>query len=81
MDRARGRIRARLIAVFKRRAMARWYLYGFACTLVAWPLLAVLRKYVLASYGYLALPHGNAICRTVESEPVPATSIIIFAEA
>jgi len=30
-----------LIAVFKRRAMTRWYLYGFACTLVAWPLLGV----------------------------------------
>jgi HIRAN domain len=30
-----------LIAAFKRRAVARWYLYGFACTLVAWPLLAV----------------------------------------
>jgi hypothetical protein len=30
-----------LIAVFKRRAMTLWYLYGFACTLVAWPLLAL----------------------------------------
>jgi hypothetical protein len=30
-----------LIAAFKRRAMTRWYLYGFACTLVAWPLLAL----------------------------------------
>jgi hypothetical protein len=30
-----------LIAVFKRRAVTLWYLYGFACTLVAWPLLAV----------------------------------------
>ena len=30
-----------LIAAFKRRATTRWYLYGFACTLVAWPLLAL----------------------------------------
>ena len=30
-----------LIAAFKRRAMTRWYLYGFVCTLVAWPLLGV----------------------------------------
>ena len=30
-----------LIAAFKRRGMTRWYLYGFACTLVAWPLLAL----------------------------------------
>jgi hypothetical protein len=30
-----------LIAAFKQRPMTRWYLYGFACTLVAWPLLAL----------------------------------------
>jgi hypothetical protein len=30
-----------LIAAFKRRTMARWYLYGFACTLAVWPQLAV----------------------------------------
>src|SRR5262245_8040221 len=29
-----------LIAARKRRTMSVWYLYGFACTLVAWPLLA-----------------------------------------
>ena len=42
MDGARRRISCRaLIAAFKRRGMTRWYLYGFACTLVAWPLLAL----------------------------------------
>jgi hypothetical protein len=30
-----------LIAAFKRREMTGWYVYGFACTLVAWPLLAL----------------------------------------
>jgi hypothetical protein len=30
-----------LIANFKRRAMPRWYLYGFVCALVAWPLVAL----------------------------------------
>src|SRR5260370_34938575 len=34
-----------LIAAFKRRARIRWYLcwylYGFICTLIAWPLLAL----------------------------------------
>jgi hypothetical protein len=30
-----------LIAGFKRRPMTRWYLYGFVCALVAWPLVAV----------------------------------------
>jgi hypothetical protein len=30
-----------LIAAFKQRPMTRWYLYGFACTLVARPLLAL----------------------------------------
>jgi hypothetical protein len=30
-----------LIALCKRRNILWWYLYGFACTLVAWPLLAL----------------------------------------
>jgi hypothetical protein len=30
-----------LIAALKRRALIRWYLYGFVCTLVAWPLLVL----------------------------------------
>jgi hypothetical protein len=30
-----------LIAVLKRRALIRWYLYGFVCTLVVWPLLVL----------------------------------------
>jgi HIRAN domain-containing protein len=29
------------IATFKRRSTIRWYLYGLACTLVAWPLVAL----------------------------------------
>ena len=30
-----------LIAALKRRVLIRWYLYGFVCTLVAWPLLVL----------------------------------------
>lgn len=30
-----------LIAAFKRRRVVRWYLYGFACALAAWPLVAL----------------------------------------
>jgi hypothetical protein len=30
-----------LIAGFQRRPMIRWYLYGFVCALVAWPLVAL----------------------------------------
>jgi hypothetical protein len=30
-----------LIAALKRRALIWWYLYGFVCTLVAWPLLVL----------------------------------------
>ena len=30
-----------LVAALKRRAMIGWYLYGFVCALVAWPLLAL----------------------------------------
>jgi hypothetical protein len=36
-----------LIATFKRRARIRWYLYGFLCTLIAWPLLALPTIHVL----------------------------------
>src|SRR5690349_23537269 len=30
-----------MIANFKHRSVTRWYLYGFACTLVAWPLITL----------------------------------------
>ena len=30
-----------MIANFKRRSVMHWYLYGFACTLVAWPLITL----------------------------------------
>ena len=29
------------IAKYKRRSPIRWYIYGFACTLIAWPLIAL----------------------------------------
>src|SRR5215475_10630365 len=30
-----------MVANFKQRSMMPWYLYGFACTLVAWPLISL----------------------------------------
>ena len=30
-----------MIANFKRRSVMHWYCYGFACTLVAWPLITL----------------------------------------
>ncbi len=30
-----------MIAIFKRRSAMCWYLYGFSCTLVAWPLITL----------------------------------------
>jgi hypothetical protein len=30
-----------MIANFKHRSVMRWYLYGFTCTLVAWPLITL----------------------------------------
>jgi hypothetical protein len=30
-----------MVANFKRRSMMPWYLYGFACTLIAWPLITL----------------------------------------
>jgi hypothetical protein len=44
---AGGLAPALIAAAFKRRAMIGWYLYGFVCTLVAWPLLAVPTIHVL----------------------------------
>jgi hypothetical protein len=36
-----------VIARFKRRPMITWYLYGFVCALVAWPLVALPTAHVL----------------------------------
>jgi hypothetical protein len=30
-----------VVANFKRRSVMQWYLYGFACTLIAWPLITL----------------------------------------
>jgi hypothetical protein len=35
------------IARFKQRPMIRWYLYGVACTLLAWPLIALATMHAL----------------------------------
>jgi len=37
------------IALFKRRPFAAWWLYGFGCVLVAWPLVAVPTVHALLS--------------------------------
>jgi hypothetical protein len=36
-----------MIARFKRRPVILWYLYGFACTLLAWPLIALVTTHAL----------------------------------
>src|SRR4029450_3972114 len=36
-----GGLGAAMVANFKRRSMMPWYLYGFACTLIAWPLITL----------------------------------------
>jgi hypothetical protein len=50
-----------LIAPWKRRAMMPWYLYGFACALLAWPAVAPARN---------IRPHAD--CRSPE---LPLVSI------
>jgi hypothetical protein len=40
-----------LIARFKRLPTIRWYLYGFACALVAWPLAALPTLHALVAVG------------------------------
>src|SRR5262249_25877435 len=36
-----GGFASALVAAFSRRPIILWYLYGFVCTLVAWPLVVV----------------------------------------
>src|SRR5215472_13664373 len=43
-----------LIARWKRRPMTPWYLYGFVCALLAWPLVVL-----PAIHGLLVRPHGK----------------------
>jgi HIRAN domain-containing protein len=43
-----------LIARWKRRSMTLWYLYGLACTLLAWPAIVL-----PAIHALLVRPHGK----------------------
>jgi hypothetical protein len=43
-----------LIARWKRRPMAPWYLYGVVCALLAWPAVAL-----PAIHALLLRPHGK----------------------
>jgi hypothetical protein len=49
-----------LIAVLKRRALIRWYLYGFVCTLVAWPLLVLPTMHARRSSPSRKASHSRA---------------------
>jgi hypothetical protein len=44
------------IARLKRRPPIRWYLYGFACTLVAWPLIALATIHALLVRSQIVSP-------------------------
>ena len=44
------------IAKFKRRSPIRWYLYGFTCTLVAWPLIALATIHALLVRSQIVSP-------------------------
>ena len=43
-----------MVANFKRRSIMPWYLYGFACTLVAWPLITLPTCVPSAAADYVA---------------------------
>ena len=45
------------IAKFKRRSPIRWYLYGFTCTLVAWPLIALATIHALLVRSQIVSPY------------------------
>ena len=44
------------IAKFKRRSPIRWYLYGFVCTLVAWPLIGLAMIHALLVRSQIVSP-------------------------
>jgi hypothetical protein len=46
-----------LIAVFKRRAVTLWYLYGFACTLVALLAVPTIHARLAVAHPLADLPH------------------------
>jgi len=68
-----------IIAFFKGRSIMRWYLYGVACTLVAWPLIALPTVHALLVRPPVASPQkvpleqrraqALALFRSVGSQP------------
>jgi hypothetical protein len=64
-----------VIAAFKRRPMIRWYLYGFVCALLAWPLIA------LPIVHALLFRRPVVSCQRLRLEQRRAQALALFAES
>ena len=64
------------IANFKRRPMMLWYLYGFACTLVAWPLITLATIHALLVRPSTALPEVRQRQRRADALALLAESSV-----
>ena len=69
-----GGVLPALLARFKRRPIARWYLYGFVCTVVAWPLVALPTVHAL-----VLRPHGTP--KRIGPEQRRADALALLAES
>ena len=64
------------IASFKRRPMMRWYLYGFTCTLVAWPLITLATIHALFARPRTVSPEDRQRQRRADALALLAESSV-----
>ncbi len=67
-----------IIASFKSRSTIRWYLYGLACTLVAWPLIALATIHALLVRSWTMSP---TVSPEVRQRQKRADSLALLAES
>ena len=65
------------IAKFKRRSPIRWYLYGFVCTLVAWPLIGLAMIHALLVRSQIVSP----VSPEVQQRQRRADALALLAES
>ena len=64
------------IANFKRRSVMGWYLYGFACTFVAWPLIALPTIHALLTRSRTVSPQARQGQRRADALALLAESSV-----
>ncbi len=64
------------IANFKRRPVLGWYLYGFACTFVAWPLVTLATIHALLAHPRTVSPEARQRQRRADALALLAESSV-----